>query len=63
MTGKATTYVPDFFIVYVDKNDRKHAELIEVKPSKQIKGNAKSASDQAAAMVNEAKWKIAQQWC
>jgi hypothetical protein len=63
MTGKATTYVPDFFIVYVDKNDRKHAELIEVKPSSQIKGNAKSASDQAAAMVNEAKWKIAQQWC
>lgn len=62
LTGKATTYVPDFFIVYVDKAGKKHAELIEVKPSKQIKGNAKTQQDQMAAVVNEAKWKIAKQW-
>ena len=34
-TGKYTIYVPDFFVVYVDKNGRKHAELIEVKPAAQ----------------------------
>ena len=52
LTGKATTYVPDFFIVYNDKNGKKHAELIEVKPSKQIMGNARSKNDQMAAVVN-----------
>ena len=35
MTGKYTVYVPDFFIVYVDKNGRKHAEMVEVKPKSQ----------------------------
>jgi hypothetical protein len=62
LTGKATTYVPDFFIIYEDMNGKKHAEIIEVKPSKQIMGNAKSMQDKAAAIVNEAKWKIARQW-
>ena len=31
-TGKYTVYVPDFFIVYQDKQGRKHAEMVEVKP-------------------------------
>ena len=35
-TGKNTIYVPDFFIVYMDKDGGKHAELIEVKPSKEM---------------------------
>ena len=35
LTGKYTVYVPDFFVVYVDKNGAKHAELIEVKPKSQ----------------------------
>jgi hypothetical protein len=43
-------------------NGKKHAEIIEVKPSKQIMGNARSMQDKAAAVVNEAKWKIARQW-
>ena len=34
-TGKYTVYVPDFFVVYVDKNGRKNAEMIEVKPMSQ----------------------------
>jgi hypothetical protein len=34
-TGKYTVYVPDFFVVYIDKNGRKNAELIEVKPKSQ----------------------------
>ena len=36
-TGKYTIYVPDFFVVYVDRNGKKHAELIEVKPLSQTK--------------------------
>lgn len=62
LTGKATTYVPDFLIIYEDMNGKKHAEIIEVKPAKQIMGNARSAQDKAAAIVNEAKWKTARQW-
>ena len=33
LTGKNTVYVPDFLIVYVDRNEMKHAELIEIKPN------------------------------
>jgi hypothetical protein len=33
--GRATIYIPDFFIVYVDKDGRNHAELIEIKPQKE----------------------------
>ena len=29
ISGKYTIYVPDFFIVYVDKNGKKHAEIID----------------------------------
>jgi hypothetical protein len=35
LTGKYTIYVPDFFITYVDKNGKKHAEVVEVKPASQ----------------------------
>ena len=37
LTGKYTVYVPDFFVVYVDKNGNKHAEVIEVKPESQTR--------------------------
>ena len=37
LTGKYTIYVPDFFISYVDKNGKKHAEVVEVKPLNQTK--------------------------
>ena len=33
LTGKGTVYVPDFVVMYQDKNGKKHAELIEVKYS------------------------------
>ncbi len=35
VSGKNTIYVPDFIIVYVDANQRKHTELVEIKPSTQ----------------------------
>jgi hypothetical protein len=62
-TGKSTTYVPDFFIIYEDKRGVQKAEMIEVKPSSQITGNAKRPYDRAQAAVNDAKWKMARQWC
>jgi len=63
-TGKKTIYVPDFFIVYMDRNEHKHAEVIEIKPRKEISlDNAKSARDKAAAILNMAKWAAARAWC
>ena len=35
LSGKYTIYVPDFFIQYVDKNNKIIVELIEVKPASQ----------------------------
>ena len=35
VTNKSTVYVPDFFIVYTDKDSKQHAELVEIKPSNQ----------------------------
>jgi hypothetical protein len=64
-TGKHTIYVPDFFIVYVDRNGKQKVELIEVKPANQtIKEKVgRSKVNQAAWVVNQAKWSAAQAWC
>jgi len=62
VTGKRTTYVPDFFMVYEDKNGKRHAEVVEVKPNSQIMGNARNKHDKMHAVVNEAKWRMASQW-
>ena len=63
-TGKLRTYIPDFFIVYLDKNGMKHAEIIEIKPlSQSIPEAARSRKDQEAVLLNEAKWKAAYRWC
>jgi|TARA_R110000850_G_scaffold27083_2_gene76856 hypothetical protein len=63
ITGKRSNYVPDFFVVYMDKQGKKHAEIVEIKPSGQMVGNAKGQYDQAQAVINEAKWNSARQWC
>jgi hypothetical protein len=64
-TNKNTIYVPDFFVMYVDANNRQHAELWEIKPSKEstleAAGNSKRA--QAAAILNMAKWQAASAYC
>ena len=59
ITGKQTTYVPDFLMVYEDKNKNKKAEMIEVKPSGQTLGEARGMQQKAAAVVNQAKWEAA----
>lgn len=65
LTGKHTVYVPDFFVVYVDKNQKKHAEVWEVKPKSQsvLEAVGKSKYNQAHYVKNMAKWQVAQQWC
>ena len=61
LTGKYTVYVPDFFVVYVDKNGAKLAELIEVKPKSQsnIGDAGKSQGKKKQAVINMAKWEAA----
>jgi hypothetical protein len=65
LTGRQTIYVPDFFIVYVDKNKKKHAEVVEVKPSSQtLRENVgKSRYNQEQYIKNLAKWESAVAWC
>ena len=64
LTGKHTIYVPDFFIVYNNKKQQRVAELIEVKPNNQAKFESvgKNAQNQAALIVNRAKWEAANKW-
>ena len=63
-TNKNTIYVPDFMIMYVNKNGEKFGELIEIKPSAQTTlESARSPRDQAAAVLNMHKWQAAQAWC
>jgi hypothetical protein len=62
--GRWHNYVPDFMIQYIDKNEKEHVELIEIKPSSQTTmENAKGARNQLAVAVNAAKWTAAQEWC
>lgn len=64
MTGKWRQYIPDFLIVYVDKNGKKHGEIIEIKPlSQTLAEKAKSKRDREALVLNQAKWAAAQAFC
>jgi len=63
LTKKQTIYIPDFFIVYEDQNQKRHSELIEIKPSKEITmESARSQRDKLMVIVNTAKWAAAQNW-
>ena len=64
LTGKQTVYVPDFLVVFIDKNMNKHAELWEIKPAnQQIKEKVgKNPFNQAQYVKNMAKWQVATQW-
>ena len=62
-TGKNTHYVPDFFIIYEDKDKNRKAEMIEIKPAGQTLAYARSNMQKAQAIVNEAKWQAAKIYC
>ncbi len=64
LTGKWHQYIPDFFIIYMDRNGKKHGDIIEIKPmSQSVAEAAKSKRDKQAFMINQAKWKAALEWC
>ena len=65
LTGRNTVYVPDFFIQYVDKNNKVHVELIEIKPASQaiLERVGKNKYNQAQYVKNQAKWAAANIYC
>lgn len=69
LTGKWSMYIPDFLVVYVDKNGNKHAEMIEVKPMRERPDYQKKANERLSAhtklsqVVNAAKWAAAVKYC
>ena len=65
LTGKQSSYVPDFFVQYQDKNGKRRSELVEIKPSNQstMEGAGKSRNRQMAVVQNMAKWEAATRWC
>ena len=63
VTGKKTTYVPDFIVVYRDKNNTTKAELIEIKPRSQSVIEGKMNDGQRLVVANNhAKWAVATAW-
>lgn len=65
LTGRQTIYVPDFFIQYLDKNNKLNVDLIEVKPENQtiLEKVGKNKVNQAQFIRNKAKWESASKWC
>jgi hypothetical protein len=65
LSGRNTIYVPDFLIVYLDKNHKKHAEIVEIKPASQqiFERVGKNKYNQAQYVKNMAKWAAASNWC
>lgn len=65
LTGRHTIYVPDFFIQYLDKNNKLNVELLEIKPASQqiLERVGKSKANQAQFIKNQAKWQAASIWC
>ena len=65
LTGQNTVYVPDFLVVYTDKNQKKHSEVWEVKPANQTIAEkvGKNPYNQAQYVRNQVKWEMARQWC
>jgi len=64
LTRKASIYIPDFLMVYVDKNGNRHQEIIEVKPAKEtLLSEAKTKGDKLRYAQNMAKWQAASAYC
>lgn len=74
LTGKWSMYIPDFLVVYIDKNNKQHCEIIEVKPAKEdyryvpaVRKNGRkeiiSKETKLKQIINMAKWKAAAEFC
>jgi hypothetical protein len=64
-TGKHTTYVPDFFMQYVDKKNIIHSEIVEIKPAKHaiLESVGKNKLNKYNYIKNQAKWAACQAFC
>jgi len=63
LTGKQTTYVPDFLIRYRNASDQVITELIEIKPAGQSAlREGMNQNQRATVAVNHAKWEMARKW-
>lgn len=63
-TKQTKSYIPDFFVVYVDSKGRKFVELVEIKPMNQTDPKyAKTAKDKECLIINQAKWAAARAYC
>lgn len=64
-TNKNTIYIPDFFVVFQDAQGKNHAEMWEVKPSKEttLEAAGNSKRNQAHAILNMCKWQAARAYC
>lgn len=65
---RPTYYVPDFFIVYIDKNQREIKEVLEIKPQDETpwyKGNhgRNRKLKESKQFMNFLKWEAAQKYC
>ena len=64
LTGKQTTYVPDFLIRYRNAKNQVITELIEIKPAGQSAlREGMNQNQRATVAVNHAKWEMARKWC
>jgi hypothetical protein len=65
LTKRVTVYVPDFFIQYLDKNNKLISEVIEIKPQNQqlLEKVGRNTARQAQFVVNQYKWVAATAWC
>lgn len=64
VTGKHTVYVPDFTVIYTDKDGKNHIEVIEIKPGSQsTMESARSSAEKIQVAINLAKWTAANEWC
>jgi len=65
IVNKTKSYIPDFFIIYEDAQGNKKAEIVEIKPHKEttLENAGRSQKSQIQAVVNQAKWKAAVDFC
>ncbi len=64
VTGRVHKYIPDFIVVYKNKEGKQVIEMIEIKPLSET-GRKKTKSTRTNMIIarNQAKWASAQKFC
>lgn len=65
LTGRWSIYVPDFFVIYVDRKNKQHVEVMEIKPTDEVPGYIGDVSQikSGRQMINAAKFTAALKFC